>query len=154
RHRRLISDLDWIVSLDRLAQEEQKPLIGAFGSLRVAADNLDSQRWLGEFVLKNREQLLNLKDYEELRRDFIDTPEFQEWVKLSPYAQDQVGQARRQGEAKGAAAVLLDLLGVRFGTISADTKARVQAADSERIRYWSKRVLTAASIDDVFAENS
>ena len=52
---------------------------------------------------------------------------------------------------KGRAEVLLRQLALRFGTIDAATVARVRAARPEELDRWVDRVLTAASLDELFA---
>lgn len=47
--------------------------------------------------------------------------------------------------------VLIRLLTRRFGDLSEDTLARIQRADLETIERWTDQVLTARSLDDVFA---
>ncbi|MBM4063193.1 MAG: DUF4351 domain-containing protein, partial [Planctomycetes bacterium] len=59
------------------------------------------------------------------------------------------GQAR--GQAEGRAAVLLRLLGKRFGVLPAEVEARVRAAAVDTLDLWAERVLDAKSLDDVFA---
>jgi hypothetical protein len=56
-------------------------------------------------------------------------------------------QGRREGEAE----MLLRLLRLRFGPLPMDAVARVQAADPETLLHWSERVLTAATLDEIFA---
>jgi hypothetical protein len=53
--------------------------------------------------------------------------------------------------AQGEAEMLLRLLRIRFGTLPTDAVARVQEADPEILLHWSERVLTAATLDEVFA---
>ena len=47
--------------------------------------------------------------------------------------------------------MLLELLELRFGSLSDDTQARVDAADPPQLRAWTRQVLTAKTLDDVFA---
>lgn len=47
--------------------------------------------------------------------------------------------------------MLLDLLRERFGALPDAIVARVAAADMAQLVVWSKRVLTAPTLDDVFA---
>jgi subtilisin-like proprotein convertase family protein len=54
---------------------------------------------------------------------------------------------RRQGEAE----MLLRQLRLRFGPLPTDTVTRVQAADPETLLHWSERVLSAATLEEVFA---
>lgn len=52
---------------------------------------------------------------------------------------------------EGKAEILLKQLHVRFGPVSAATRARVQSARrSEQLDVWAERVLTAATIEEIF----
>ncbi|WP_040811023.1 Rpn family recombination-promoting nuclease/putative transposase [Nocardia concava] len=59
-----------------------------------------------------------------------------------------------EGEAKGRieerAEMLIELLAIKFGTLTDQTVATVRSADPEALRIWSARVLTADSLDQVF----
>ncbi|MEX1369314.1 MAG: DUF4351 domain-containing protein [Nannocystaceae bacterium] len=57
-------------------------------------------------------------------------------------------EAIEQGEAK----VLLKQLQLRFGSLPEATRALVENAKSEQLDIWVERVLTAKSLDEVFAE--
>jgi hypothetical protein len=61
-------------------------------------------------------------------------------------------EGRAEGRAEGGAEMLLRLLHVRFGPLSEDVTARVNAADPETLLHWSERVLSASTLDAVFAE--
>jgi len=62
-------------------------------------------------------------------------------------------EGRVEGRAQGRAEMLLELLGLRF-TVPAAVRTRVEACgDAERIRMWFDRAVTAASLDEVFAES-
>lgn len=58
--------------------------------------------------------------------------------------------------AEGGARVLSRLLVLRFGPLSDEVRERIQfavaSARSELIERWAERVLTAASLDEVFAD--
>ena len=56
----------------------------------------------------------------------------------------------QKGLQKGEANLLLQLLEHKFGRVDAKIRKRVQGADAERLLDWSKRVLTAEQLDDVF----
>ena len=57
-----------------------------------------------------------------------------------------------QGLAQGRAEMLLMLMEMRFN-VPDDIRKRVEGCnDSDQIKTWSKRVLTASSIDEVFAK--
>jgi hypothetical protein len=59
-------------------------------------------------------------------------------------------QGLKQGLEQGRREVLLDLLRERFGSLPNAAVARVTAAGLPELRAWSKRVLTAPGLDDVF----
>ncbi len=59
-------------------------------------------------------------------------------------------QGRQEGRREGEAQVLLQLLETKFGALTAEQRQRVEAADAETLLEWSRRVLTAQSLDDVW----
>ena len=58
----------------------------------------------------------------------------------------------QQGIEKGKMDLLLRLLEWRFGAVSEAISARVKQADSPTLELWSKRILTAQTIEEVFAD--
>jgi hypothetical protein len=71
-----------------------------------------------------------------------------EWLLELPYLRRIRAEGRRQGETE----VLLRQLRVRFGALPEDVTARINAADAETLLRWSERVLSASTLDAVFAE--
>jgi flagellar biosynthesis/type III secretory pathway protein FliH len=65
--------------------------------------------------------------------------------------QQGLDRGREQGREQGRKEMLLDLLRERFGALPDAIVARVAAADMAQLVVWSKRVLTAPTLDDVFA---
>ena len=61
-------------------------------------------------------------------------------------------QGRKEGVEEGRRDLLCMLLAQRFGKLSPAVRKRVERADSEAVERWAKRVLTAASLAEVFAE--
>lgn len=61
-------------------------------------------------------------------------------------------QGIKQGVELGRREMLLDLLRQRFGALPEAVVARVTAAGGTALQAWSKRVLTAAGLDEVFAD--
>ncbi len=61
-------------------------------------------------------------------------------------------KGRREGRKEGQCAMLLLLLGIRFGELPAPVVARVEAAQGREIDRWAGRVLTAQALDDVFGK--
>src|SRR5699024_3974776 len=58
-------------------------------------------------------------------------------------------EGRAQGRAEGAAQVLTRLLAARFGPLSAEQDARIQAASAEEIDTWIDRFTSAETIEDI-----
>ena len=60
-------------------------------------------------------------------------------------------KGHRKGRKEGRVEVLLELLTVRFGRFSSTVRARIEAATAEQLSVWTKRLLTARTLDEVFA---
>jgi predicted transposase YdaD len=60
-------------------------------------------------------------------------------------------EGRAEGRREGEAEVFLRLLQLRFGPLPVDVTARVTAADAETLLRWSEQVLSAPTLDAVFA---
>jgi hypothetical protein len=58
-----------------------------------------------------------------------------------------------QGRAQGRVEVILRQIGVRFGGVDARLADRVCTASDEELSRWAERVLSAGSVDEVFAES-
>jgi len=58
----------------------------------------------------------------------------------------------QQGLQEGRLAILRRLLELRFGKLDTELAARLDAADAQALDRFTERVLTAATIDKVFAE--
>lgn len=56
-----------------------------------------------------------------------------------------------RGRQEGEAQLLLRQLTRKFGPLSGDTRARLEAADAEQLLIWGERLLTAVSLDEVFS---
>jgi hypothetical protein len=61
-------------------------------------------------------------------------------------------RGREQGRLAGEAKTLLKQLALRFGPVPEGIVARVRSASEAELDRWVERVLTAASLDDVFAD--
>jgi predicted transposase YdaD len=61
-------------------------------------------------------------------------------------------QGLEQGLRAGEARLLVRLIGQRFGPLPPAERARIEAADAERLLRWGERVLVARSLDEVFAD--
>lgn len=62
-----------------------------------------------------------------------------------------IDEGLERGRNDGESAVILRLLTLRFGELGPAIEARVGQATSEERARWAERILTAATLDDVFA---
>jgi hypothetical protein len=62
-------------------------------------------------------------------------------------------QLREQGRAEGRAETVTRLLRVKFGEVPADLVARLRPASVDELDRWIARILVAASIEELFAED-
>jgi predicted transposase YdaD len=68
---------------------------------------------------------------------------------LVEFGKDEgLARGRLEGEAK----LLLRQLALRFRTVPDEVAARVRSASEAELERWGERVLTAASLDEVFAD--
>lgn len=72
---------------------------------------------------------------------------------VSEFARQFVAEGRKEGIEEGQRETLIEQLGEKFGEPSDEVRERVRAADGAQLRIWLKRVLTAQTLDQVFAES-
>lgn len=58
----------------------------------------------------------------------------------------------RRGESRGFGVMLHGQLEQRFGPLSDAVNARLEEADADQLLAWSRRVLDARTLDEVFAD--
>jgi len=118
-------------------------------------------RWLTEVFLASSAppdvvaRVRTLEDFEVLVDNIL------EWKQNVLLEGEQVGLRKgekvglRKGEQigirKGELAVLLRQLTSKFGPLPAEVIDRLERADVDRLLGWSERVLTATTLDEVFA---
>ena len=61
-------------------------------------------------------------------------------------------EGRQEGLRQGEAAVLMRLAERKFGPLSEANRRRIDEADSDTLLRWSERILSAQTLDEVFAE--
>ncbi|HEU4538445.1 MAG TPA: DUF4351 domain-containing protein, partial [Polyangiaceae bacterium] len=72
---------------------------------------------------------------------------------LVKFGEDQgLQQGLQQGLLQGEAKALLKQLTLRFGPVSEGVETRVRSAPEAELERWLERVLTAASLSEVFAD--
>ena len=64
--------------------------------------------------------------------------------------QERDALSRAEGRVEGRADLLLRQLQLRFGPISAEIEARVQAASAADVEAWGEHIFEARSLDDLF----
>jgi hypothetical protein len=69
----------------------------------------------------------------------------------SDFARKYYGEGVEDGVEKGRRAMLREQLEQRFGELHADTTDRLEQASVELLSRWARRVLTAATLAEVFA---
>jgi len=69
----------------------------------------------------------------------------------SEFARKYVEEGRKEGVKEGRQEVLAKLLGLKFGELPDWAVQRLRAADDADLERWTERVLTAPTLDDVFA---
>ena len=66
--------------------------------------------------------------------------------------EESLQEGRQEGRKEGQVEVLLRLLSLRFGKLPAPVVQRMQEAADAELAGWTERVLTAPSLDAVFAD--
>jgi hypothetical protein len=69
---------------------------------------------------------------------------------LKEYGEQIRVQSRSEGRAEGQRSLLAKLLRLKFGSLSANTEARLADATAEQLENWAGRVLVAPTLDDVW----
>ena len=91
--------------------------------------------------------MLGLKDIELKQTRF-----YQDVFKEGHQEGHQEG--RQEGHQEGEVAMLLKLLTQRFGPVSDALQARIKAADAETLLTWAGRILSAASLEEIFDDET
>jgi predicted transposase YdaD len=139
----------------RLAPAEIGRAIGVLVESLAAPEDAELRSafvtWLRRILLPGRdlteEEVPTLLDLEEFSSMFEDN--LRRWGKqLTREAREE---GRSSGLREGEAGVLLRLLELKFGPVDEATRARVCRASSERRLLWAGRILTAATLAEVFA---
>ena len=62
-------------------------------------------------------------------------------------------EGRRQGKLEGKRETLLTLIRTKFEQLSAETERRVAEGDEHALDRWTKAVLFASTLDEVWSAN-
>lgn len=63
-------------------------------------------------------------------------------------------QGRREGRQEGLATMLIGRVSLKFGSLDQAQRQRMQAADADTLLHWPTRILSAETLDDVFAADT
>ncbi|NLC57993.1 MAG: transposase [Armatimonadetes bacterium] len=88
---------------------------------------------------------------DEFARELIRYEEEQAMPVLTQFERRALRKGRQEGRQEGQAEALLHLLERKFGQVDAASRERVVAAETGDLRRWLERVLTAESLEEVFA---
>ncbi|GAA3552358.1 hypothetical protein GCM10022419_035860 [Nonomuraea rosea] len=90
----------------------------------------------------------------EIRRLLEEIMTSTQWPVYSPMAREHYGRGLKEGEARGAARVLLRLiLAVRDLHVPDDIRDRIRSCtDLTQLETWATRAVTAQSVHDLFDE--
>lgn len=102
------------------------------------------------YLLKFIDWMLLLPD--ELALQLIDEVNELEESKKMPYITTFERFAMEKGETRGEAQTLLKLFKLKFGTVADWAEDKVNSADKAQLDVWVERILTAESIEALFAE--
>jgi hypothetical protein len=76
-------------------------------------------------------------------------------ARLGPEAEEvyvtTADMLRAEGEAKGRAEALTQLLTLKFGPLPDTARTTLNTASTQQLADWTARVLDASTLDDVFA---
>ena len=114
----------------------------------LAGLSADLLTWLKRVLLPARVpnvEIPEVNSVQEMRTMLAER--VQEWV--APWTDEARKEGEQKGEQKGEALMLLDLLDVRFGPLRGEDRQRVERADSETLRRWARKVLTADRVESV-----
>ncbi len=103
-----------------------------------------------EAELRFREKIVQLKEDPKMRY----VTSFERIVREEGRREgreDGLRKGLEDGQRKGQAGLIHRLLELRFGMLSAEHSQLLAGADLQQLSRWGERVLTAATLEDVFA---
>jgi predicted transposase YdaD len=104
-----------------------------------------------EQLLRYFSYVLDDLDLEKFRDKLEALAPGTETTAMATLAERLLNQGREEGRCEARVEVLVKQLALRFGTVTAEQRATIDASSAEALDRYIERVLTAASIDAVLA---
>ena len=92
------------------------------------------------------------KDIEAFSHDLGELAEQTRMTTAQRIIEEAAPKIREEGRTEGRAASLKRLISLKFGNVDASVTARIDAGTSEQLDRWTDRILTAESLDELFAD--
>jgi flagellar biosynthesis/type III secretory pathway protein FliH len=89
---------------------------------------------------------------EEAVRRLLQVVAEDEKEEIVSIADQFIEEGRNEGLREGRQQMLLEILRDRFGALRQEVVERIEAADVARLHAWSRRLLTAPTLDDVLRD--
>jgi hypothetical protein len=107
--------------------------------------------WLKRVLLPGRVPGIAIPEVQDLQEvESMLADRVKEWTEQ--WKREGRAEGRAEGRTEGGATMLLRQLELKFGPLPTEFRARIEAADAERLLRWGERVLTAERLDDVFSD--
>ena len=100
--------------------------------------------WLRRVRMPSRFPGLELPDLRHEEKSAMLEERVQRWT------QEWIAKGHQAGLKEGQAATLIQLLEYKFGPLAAGHRKRIRAADSRKLQEWTRRILTAGRLEEVF----
>jgi Putative transposase, YhgA-like/Domain of unknown function (DUF4351) len=81
----------------------------------------------------------------------VETPTLEEFETMLAESIDRWNrELREEGVQEGEARMLLQLLRLKFGSLTPEIEERVHSANADRLLEWGKRILNSGTLNDIF----
>ena len=128
--------------------------LDVFGQISQAPNGLDALRLLLEYIsVTSDADPTNVQEFAKRIGPIAENAYMTAAEKLTKQGEEKGRkEGRKEGRQEGQAELVLRLLALRFGELPSNITQRVRAASDSELTQWAERVLTAASLDEVFAD--
>lgn len=127
--------------------------IDVFVKISQAPNGLDALRLLLEYIsVTSDAEPSNIAEFARKIGPVAEDAYMTAAEKLTQQVREQsLKEGRSEGLKEGQAKLLLRQLALRFGDLPEGVSERVQQAADDDLACWAERIITAASLDEVFA---